>query len=65
MTKKASPLDLQLLTVAEVAEIERISERQVRRQIARGELPHHKIGTAIRIGRSDLEIFLAQQRHNK
>jgi excisionase family DNA binding protein len=49
MTKKAPPLDLQLLTVAEVAEIKRISERQVRRQIARGELPYHRIGTDIRI----------------
>ena len=65
MTEQPRPTDVQLYTAAEVAEILHVSERQVRRQIKSGELPHYKIGTAIRVSRADLEAFLAQRRHKQ
>ena len=50
-------------TVREVAESVRLSERQIRRLIADGDLAVHRIGRAVRISASDLEQFL--RRHRK
>jgi excisionase family DNA binding protein len=43
-----------MLTVVEVARELRLSERQVRRMVARGELPSVTIGRARRVRRDEL-----------
>ena len=45
-----------------VASLLKLSEKQVRRLVDRGDLPSHRIGGAIRIDQSDLEDFLLQCR---
>jgi len=50
-----------LLTVAETAELMQVSEKTVRRLIARGELPAVQLGgpgSAIRVPRDELEAWL-------
>ena len=49
-------------TVSEVAKNVRLSERQIRRLIAHGDLVVHRIGRAIRISASDLDQFLRRRR---
>jgi excisionase family DNA binding protein len=39
-----------------------VSERHVRRLIASGELPVHRIGRAVRVSEDDLARFLAARR---
>ena len=51
-----------LLTVKEVAEELRVSERRVTRFIQKGELPALRLGKDYRIYRSDLDIFIQQKR---
>ena len=46
-----------------VAERLGLSLRSVRRLIARGELPVHRLGRAVRISEDDLVRFLAAHRH--
>jgi len=48
-----------LLTVAEVAELLRLSPRQVRRFIADGRLPVVRLGHATRIRPQDVEALVA------
>jgi len=50
-----------LLTVSEVANYLRITERTVREMIDRGNIPAMKIGKAYRIKRTELEDFIARQ----
>ena len=50
-----------LLTVSEVAEVCRVSDRTVRRWIERGELPAHRLGRQLRISEKDLKIFLRER----
>ncbi len=49
-----------LLTVTEVAEICRVSERTVRRWIADGTLRSTHLGRVVRIRRRDLEDFIRE-----
>src|SRR5262249_13325721 len=48
-----------LLTVPDVAELLRLSPRQVRRLIAEGRLPIVRLGRAIRIRPQDVEALVA------
>jgi excisionase family DNA binding protein len=52
-----------LLTIDEVADRTSLSERTVRRLIASGALPAHRIGRAVRVSEDDLARFLAASRH--
>jgi excisionase family DNA binding protein len=49
-------------TVTSVAERLGVSEKTVRRLIARGELPVHRIGHSLRVSEDDLQAFLKQHR---
>jgi excisionase family DNA binding protein len=50
---------VELLTVAETAQLLRVSPITVRRYISAGALPAHRVGRAIRLRRADVEDFLA------
>jgi excisionase family DNA binding protein len=52
----------QFFTIADTAEILRVSPRTVRRWIDRGQLVAHKPGGVVRIGEGDLRAFLALHR---
>ena len=52
-----------LLTIDDVADQLAASTRHVRRLIARGELPAHRIGRLVRVSPDDLARFLAASRH--
>ena len=45
------------LTVAEIAETSKVTERTVRTWIATGQLTAHKHGSRVRIHRADYEAF--------
>jgi excisionase family DNA binding protein len=51
-----------LLSVAQVAERLRLCSKTVRRRIAEGGLPVHRIGRSLRISEADLGDFLARSR---
>ena len=51
-----------MLTVKEVAEELRVSERLVTKWITKGELPAIDLGKGYRIYRSDLDAFIKQRR---
>ena len=55
-------LPSRLMTVGEVADYLRLSDRQVRRLIADGDLPVHRLGRAIRISGPELTEFLDRNR---
>ena len=55
------PLDHQLLTVEEVAELLRLPVSTIYELARTGRLPHLKIGRALRFSRSDLEAHLAER----
>ncbi len=58
-----SPIDLDLLlTVNEVADICRVSQKSVRRWIARNELIAYRLGRLVRIAPKDLDAFLKMRR---
>jgi excisionase family DNA binding protein len=50
------------LTVAAVAERLGVSQKWVRRKIASGELPAHRVGKLLRIGERDLEACVVRTR---
>jgi excisionase family DNA binding protein len=52
-----------LLTINEVADRTSLSARTIRRLIAKGDLPVHRIGRAVRVSEDDLARFLAARRH--
>lgn len=51
----------QMMTVKQVAEFLQLCERQVRRLISDGQLPHHRINRNIRISPRALKVFLAER----
>ncbi len=55
------PLDHQLLTADEVAELLRLPVSTVYDLTRTARLPHQRIGRAIRFSQSDLETYLAEQ----
>jgi excisionase family DNA binding protein len=52
----------QLRTIAETAELLNTSTRTVRRFIASGALPVHRLGRSVRISDADIAAFLAATR---
>lgn len=50
-------------TVAQIAGLLGISQDSVRRAVARGTLPAHRFGRAIRIQADDLERYLSTRRY--
>mgnify|MGYP001500631781 CR=1 FL=1 len=55
----------QLLTVKEVAQELKVSERWITQQISEGNLPAVKFGKTYRIYRSDLDEFIRSRRTKK
>lgn len=53
---------LVLHTVQQVAETLQVSDKQVRRWIASGDLVAHRLGRQLRIADADLRAFVAQRR---
>lgn len=53
---------IKFFTIAETAEMLRVSTRSVRRWIVAGELVAHHLGRAVRIAECDLRAFLALHR---
>ena len=53
---------LHLFTVREIADDLKISQKQVRRWIAAGDLIAHRLGRQIRISKADRDLFLRQRR---
>ena len=49
-------------TVPDVADILTVSDKTVRRLIASGDLPHHKVGRQVRISERDFRDFVALRR---
>ena len=52
------PSKLTMLTVAEAAEVSRMSQRWIRNQIRDGLLRPHRFGRSVRIDAQDLERFI-------
>lgn len=52
----------QLIDVATLAELLRFTERTIRRRVARGEIPHYRLGNSIRFGAAEVEAWLASSR---
>jgi excisionase family DNA binding protein len=53
---------IQFYTIAQAAEILRLSPRTVRRLIDAGKIVSHRFGRAIRIAETDLRAFIAVHR---
>ena len=58
----SSSKPIRLLTISEAAEYLSISERSIKRLIARGDLPCIRVGSALRFAFADLEAFIAHNR---
>ena len=50
-------MEVETLTVEEVAKYLRVSRQTVYALIRAGKIPHFKVGTKVRVKRSDLEIM--------
>ena len=62
--RREKPAEPAFHTVKETAGYLRLCEKQVRRLISRGELPAYRFGTALRLKREDIDIYVrAQQVH--
>jgi excisionase family DNA binding protein len=61
MTEPIVPLDRQLLTAEEVAELLRLPVSTIYDLARTGRLPHLRIGRALRFSRADLEVHLAER----
>lgn len=61
MSDAIVPLDDQLLTAEEVAELLRLAVSTIYDLARTGRLPHLRIGRALRFSRSDLEAHLAER----
>ncbi len=57
--RRAAP---SLLTVRATADRLQVAEKTVRRLIAAGELPTHRIGGCVRVSEDDLLVFLGRAR---
>ena len=62
MANSNKPEHFAFLTVTETADYLRLCEKQVRRLISRGELPAHQFGTALRIGKEDIDTYVEARR---
>ena len=51
-----------LMTVAETAEFLRLSDKTVRRMIARGDLASHRIGSSVRLYEHEVRAFVSERR---
>lgn len=51
----------ELLTVREVAERLKLTEKSVRRYISEGKLPAVKLGRVLRVREADLETFVEER----
>ena len=60
--KQAPPDRLCFYSVDDVAEQLGVSTKTVRRWIAAGDLPVHRLGRQLRISEADLVAFIAQRR---
>ena len=49
------------LTVRDVADLLKVSEKTVRRLQSRGDLPSFRVGTQVRFRRTDIEDWVDQQ----
>ena len=58
----SSSRPFRLLTISEAAEYLAISERSVKRLIARGDLPCIRVGSALRFAFADLDALIARNR---
>ncbi|HWE32530.1 MAG TPA: helix-turn-helix domain-containing protein [Solirubrobacteraceae bacterium] len=61
MSDAIVPLDRQLLTAEEVAELLRLPVSTIYDLARTGRLPHLRIGRALRFSRNDLEVHLAER----
>jgi len=61
MSDAIVPLDHQLLTAEEVADLLRLPVSTIYDLARTGRLPNLKIGRALRFSRSDLEVHLAER----
>lgn len=59
--RSGQPINPELLTVRQAAERYNIGERTLYRLVEGNELPHHRIGSAIRIKPADLLRYLENQ----
>ena len=62
VAKDKDRAEVRLLTIPDVAEFCRVSERTVRRWIKAGELPAIRLGRQWRIAKKDFERFLSDHR---
>ena len=60
-TTRVGPVS-RLRTIEETAELFNTSTRTVRRLIASGALPVHRLGRSVRISDADIAVFLAASR---
>ena len=51
-----------LLSVADIADRLKLSEKTIRRWIERGDLPAHHLGRAVRVSEDDLSLYLHKHR---
>lgn len=51
-----------LLSVRDIADRLKLSQRTVRRWIERGDLPAHRFGSAVRVSEDDLALYLFKHR---
>ena len=58
----ASAAGTRVLSIQAVAQQLDVSTKTVRRWVDRGELPHHRLGRAIKITQPDLSVFMAMRR---
>ena len=54
----AAPALAPLLTIPEVADLLRLSVRQVRRMVATGDLPVLRFGRSVRVSREAVEVMM-------
>ena len=52
----------QFLSVAAVADMLKVSQKTVRREIASGDLPTHRVGKLLRVSEGDLEAYVTRRR---
>ncbi len=53
-----------LYTLQQIGRKARVSPKTLRRLVARGELPTHRIGAQIRVSEADWQAFLARSRQS-
>lgn len=61
MPRNVQPL-VPLLTVADIAELENVSEKTIRRRVISGDIPVIRSGRNIRIDRADYEAWRRSRR---